>query len=52
MDRLALDGVYGPSIEVDICFACGFNSPSTFYQAFKKFSGNTTPRQFRRQRIA
>jgi DNA-directed RNA polymerase subunit RPC12/RpoP len=22
MDRLALDGVYGPAIEVDICFAC------------------------------
>ena len=22
MDRLSMDGVYGPKIEVDLCYAC------------------------------
>ncbi|MCB0018586.1 MAG: helix-turn-helix domain-containing protein [Anaerolineales bacterium] len=35
---------------IDIALASGFNAPSTFYQAFRKYTDGATPREFRRQK--
>lgn len=35
---------------IDIALTSGFNSPSTFYLAFKKYAHNMTPHQFRQQK--
>jgi AraC-like DNA-binding protein len=36
---------------IDIALASGFNSPSTFYQAFKKYTNGTKPNTFRQQKL-
>ena len=45
--------IFAPQRSIsDVAFACGFESLATFYRAFRVRHQNTTPSDFRAQRMS